>query len=135
ALALAEASERRGALAAEATGDHRGRLLSEARFGLLQAMAEAEDPAIEPGLLRCTASLVRHEVESGRLGSALSLLDELDGHDVPELREQAAALRREAEDQRRLQDLARDLDPGVAASWRVRYLTGLVGLMTGVGVA
>ncbi|MCB9688607.1 MAG: protein kinase [Alphaproteobacteria bacterium] len=143
--ALAEALEQRAALAladearaslvrAEgASPEQRGRWLAEARFGFRQAARHVDDANVRVGLSEATTALARHEVAAGRIDSALALLDEVEDEDQT-LRGEVASLRERARRQQELQQLAADLDPSVAAWWRIRYLTGVAGLMTGLGV-
>jgi hypothetical protein len=130
-LALAATSRARMAEAARAPLERRERLLTEARFGLVQAARDLPDARAD--LRQCTLDLVHCALERGQLVAALTLADELERED-PALAETLREVRLSAAHQEELVRVARDLDPAVAARWRIRYLTGLAGLMTGLGV-
>lgn len=131
ALALGARSRERLAEAAGAPPERRERLLTEARFGLVQASRDL--PELREDLQRCTLALVHHAIDRGQLVAALTLADELE-REEPSLAETLREVRLSAAHQEELVKVARDLDPAVAARWRIRYLTGLAGLMTGLGV-
>jgi hypothetical protein len=131
ALSLAARSRERVTEATGAAPERRERLLTEARFGFLQAAKDL--PEVRDDLQRCTLALVHHALDRGQLVSALTLAEELE-REEPALAETLRQVRLSAAHQEELVRVARDLDPAVAARWRIRYLTGLAGLMTGLGV-
>jgi len=132
--ALVRESERRLRLAAEAEEGDAGRLLTEARFGFLQVLRDWESPAARGGLHACSLALASWEIERGHLEAARRYLEDLGT--VPEaLRVKVEALEQSHAKHSALHARAKDLDPAVASSHRVRYMAVIALSMLGLAVA
>jgi eukaryotic-like serine/threonine-protein kinase len=112
------------------------RLMTECRFGLVQALTQwPESRAARGALIECIEAMVEVELRQGSLSAAAALLAELDSpptklvHRLEELRRDEAE--REARDLR-LRQLEHDLDDQVGARARNRALLALGAVTLGI---
>ncbi|MCA9598229.1 MAG: serine/threonine protein kinase [Myxococcales bacterium] len=141
-IALAESAGERlsallellaGAPAAEPPGDlaRAYQLATESRFGFTQALSEwPENDAARAGLHRVLSALADLELRQGHAETAETLVKELDPPS-PELAARVAAEKkkkaRQQLEEKRLREMANDMDVRVAGKQRSRALAALLG--------
>ena len=129
--ALVDQSLQRLTEAGQADESDAARLLTEARFGFLQALRDWQSPRARAGLNRASLALAEWEVEHGDLEAAARYLDDLDR--IPtELQARVDALKDARARKQGLVEQAEQLDPKVGADDRTRYLAVLAALMVGL---
>jgi serine/threonine-protein kinase len=124
ASVLIAESEQRVEEAERAEAEDAGRLLTEARFGFLQALRDWNSPVAREGLQACSFALAEWELDRGNLVAARRYLQDLGT--VPEpLQGKVSALEARHAKNTELHARARDLDPDVAADHRLRYMAAI----------
>jgi serine/threonine-protein kinase len=105
------------------------RLMTECRFGFMQALRAWKDNAAAcDGLERCIEVMIEHHIAEGSVSAARGLLGELPAP-RPDLKKKIDALeeeqRKRREEEERLKHMARDFDLTVAARQRTAILFAL----------
>jgi eukaryotic-like serine/threonine-protein kinase len=139
--ALTRVDELETALAAEVVPADLARayrLLTEARFGLAQSLAESASLGVaREGMRRCLRAAVELELRQDHVESAAAILRELDAAE-PALEERIEAgrarLAARTREQERLVQLERDLDPSRGAKRRTAPLVVIWVVFTSIGV-
>jgi serine/threonine-protein kinase len=121
-----------------ATAEQVAPLLSECRFGFMQALAEwPENPAARAQLARCLEQAAWLELAQGHPSAARALMLEL--HPAPPRLEEAvraaeAAARLEAQQRAQVKALELELDPRIAGVPRAVFFTMVIIAVLGAGL-
>lgn len=130
----AAAEARLREMEATTDGDAIRRLGSEARFGFLTALgAWPESPSAGAGLRRCIEAMAKNELAQRQISAGRGLLEDLAtrlGHrDHPlftELERAEAAAAAEADEVKKLRELAADRDLSTSLGQRRRFIVGIL---------